>query len=207
MTIVDNELAGFFPTQKWFIERIISSTSGLTLDCGCGRGFWSKELKEKGREVIGVEISTGRLKYAKVEGNSDQVICASSTHLPFKQNCFDSAIFIEVIEHLSEQDQIKALGEIHRSLKIHGTFVITTPNRLIYHLLSKYLHLFRYNPEHVKELSFKEFRNLVTKYFNIISIDGKISSKRFLGSLDNVFPSFLCWQILIIGKKLKKIDP
>ena len=203
LSIENDEVSGLIPHQKWFVEKITSSVSGFTLDCGCGRGLWSKKLMEKRLDVIGVDISTRRLRYAKIKGNNDQVICASSKHLPFKQNCFDSALFIEVIEHLSEKDQIKALDEMHRILKNHGTLVVTTPNKPIYDFLSKYSSLFRYNSEHIKELSFWEFKNLIMRYFKIISTDGKISSKRFFGGLDKVFPTFLCWQILIIAEKVK----
>jgi ubiquinone/menaquinone biosynthesis C-methylase UbiE len=161
MDIVNNEFNGCIPRQKWFVNKIVSSTRGLTLDCGCGRGLWSKKLREKGLEVIGIDISEKRLKYAKVEGNNNLIICASCTHLPFKSNCFDSALLIEVIEHLNEENQETTLSEIRRVLKSEGTLIITTPNRPIYHLLAKYFHLFKYNPEHIKELSLWEVRNLV----------------------------------------------
>jgi ubiquinone/menaquinone biosynthesis C-methylase UbiE len=160
-----------------------------------------QKVEGKNLEVVGIDISKKRLKYAKVKGNNDLVICASCTHLPFKSNCFDSVLLIEVIEHLHEEGQEATLREIRRVLNSEGTIIITTPNRPIYHLLAKYLHLFKYNPEHVKELSLQEVRNLVMKYFKILSIDGKISSKRFLGFLDKILPKSLCWDILIICRK------
>jgi 2-polyprenyl-3-methyl-5-hydroxy-6-metoxy-1,4-benzoquinol methylase len=76
MDFVVNEFNGYIPRQKWFVKKIIFSARGLTLDVGCGIGLWSKKLREKDLEVVGIDISKKRLKYAKVKGNNDLVICA-----------------------------------------------------------------------------------------------------------------------------------
>jgi 2-polyprenyl-3-methyl-5-hydroxy-6-metoxy-1,4-benzoquinol methylase len=47
MDFVVNEFNGYIPRQKWFVNKIIFSTRGLTLDIGCGIGLWSKKLREK----------------------------------------------------------------------------------------------------------------------------------------------------------------
>jgi len=190
---------GFIPRQKWFVEKILSSLRGLILDCGCGRGLWSKKLKERGVDVVSLDLSRDRLKMCKDEGNNDEVIRASCVQLPFKSNCFNSVLFLELIEHLNLKDQDKALSETNRILKSSGRIVITSPNKPIYCLLTKFLHVFEYNPEHIHELSLSEIKNLVRKYFTITLVDGKIGGP--IDFLDKLCPALLCWDIVLIGKR------
>lgn len=195
---------GCVPTQEWFVKKIVSSLKGLALDCGCGRGLWSKKLRQEGMTVVSSDLSIRRLKMCKSEGNDNVVIRASCTHLPFKPSYFDSVLFLEVIEHLDRIGQHKSLSEMWRILKPNGSIVITTPNKPIYHLLTKFLRLFEYNPEHRNELSFSEMKSLVKKYFVIDLVDGKIGGPRFLGFLDKLLPAPLCWDILIVANKPTK---
>jgi 2-polyprenyl-3-methyl-5-hydroxy-6-metoxy-1,4-benzoquinol methylase len=188
---------GFIPSQKWFVEKITRPLSGLTLDCGCARGVWSKELKQRGLDVVGLDLSRKRLEMSLKEGNNTNVVCGSATNLPFKQDCFDSVVFLEIVEHMDETHQNTALKEINSVLKPGGNIVATTPNKPIYHFLTKYMHLFEYNPEHVRDLTFGQMKKLFKSYFELNSIDGKTGSN----FLDRIFPSILCWDILMIGKK------
>jgi 2-polyprenyl-3-methyl-5-hydroxy-6-metoxy-1,4-benzoquinol methylase len=188
---------GFIPRQKWFVEEIIQPLSGLTLDCGCARGLWSKELKQRGLDVVGLDLSRRRLKMSRREGNNTDVICGSATSLPFRQNCFDSVLFLEIVEHMDQTGQNESLKEIEHVLKPGGNVVVTTPNKRIYHLLTKYLHLFEYNPEHLRELTLNETKKLLRKYFEIDLVDGKTGSD----ILDKLVPVSLCWDLLLVGKK------
>lgn len=61
----------------------------------------------------------------KSEGNNDVRICGSCTHLPFNSSCFDSVLFLEVIEYLGWPSQYKSLSEIRRVLKPRGSIVIS----------------------------------------------------------------------------------
>jgi 2-polyprenyl-3-methyl-5-hydroxy-6-metoxy-1,4-benzoquinol methylase len=71
----DNPLDdGFLPTQEWFVARILGHISGLVLDCGCGRGLWSKKLGEKRAEVVGLDLSLRRLELCRSEGNNRNLV-------------------------------------------------------------------------------------------------------------------------------------
>ena len=189
---------GFIPRQKWFVEEITRPLSGLTLDCGCARGLWSKELKQRGLNVVGLDLSRKRLEMSRKEGNNTDVVCGSATNLPFKQDCFDSVVFLEIVEHMDEACQNAALREIECVLKLGGNIVATTPNKPIYHLMTKYLHLFEYNSEHVRDLTFSQMKELFRKYFEINLVDGKTGSD----FLRQRLPVSLCWDILMVGKKV-----
>ena len=193
---------GFIPRQKWFVEEITRPLSGLTLDCGCARGLWSKELKQRGLNVVGLDLSRKRLEMSRKEGNNTDVVCGSATNLPFKQDCFDSVVFLEIVEHMDEACQNAALREIECVLKPGGNIVATTPNKPIYHLMTKYLHLFEYNSEHVRDLTFSQMKELFRKYFEINLVDGKTGSDFLVQSTSRI----LCWDILMVEKRSPRIS-
>jgi ubiquinone/menaquinone biosynthesis C-methylase UbiE len=49
----------------------------------------------------------------------------SITELPYKNNMFDKAFCISVLEHLSDKDKVKALAEFKRVLKNGGMLILT----------------------------------------------------------------------------------
>jgi ubiquinone/menaquinone biosynthesis C-methylase UbiE len=144
-----------------------------------------------------LDLSRKRLEMSRSEGNNTDVVCGSATNLPFRHDCFDSVVFLEIVEHMDKTCQDAALKELEYVLKPSGTIVATTPNKYVYHLMSKYLHLFEYNPEHIRDLTFGQMKKLFRRYFEISRISGKSGSD----FLDKVLPISLRWDILIVGKK------
>lgn len=147
--------------------------------------------------VIGLDISRKRLEMGRREGNNTEIVCGSATNLPFRKDCFDSVVFLEIAEHMDETCQDAALKELEYVLKPSGTIVATTPNKYIYRLMSKYLHLFEYNSEHIRDLTLGQMKKLFKRYFEISMISGKSGSD----FLDRVLPVSLRWDILMVGKK------
>lgn len=105
-----------------FLELV--GNNKLVLDCGCGDGIQAEKII-KINEVIGVDLSTIRIKRAKAKGLS--AIVADLYKLPFKKDIFDIVVFGEVIEHLTEPQ--KAIEEINRVLKPKGHLIMDTPSR------------------------------------------------------------------------------
>ena len=83
-----------------------------------------KELKQRGLNVVGLDLSRERLQMSRKEGNNTDVVCGSATILPFKQDCFDSVVFLEIVEHMDEACQNAALREIECVLKTGGNIVV-----------------------------------------------------------------------------------
>lgn len=99
----------------------------LVADVGCGSGLVSKELIHLGYDVTGVDISEPMLETArKVPGLKLEV--GDVEHLRFAANAFDKIICLGVIGSL--RDERKALAELHRVLKPHGTLILTVRNLL-----------------------------------------------------------------------------
>ena len=100
------------------------------LDIGCGRGeillLVNKELKEYNVDSVGIDISEAAVKIAKEHGEVVQCDCCK---LPFRNGVFHIITCLEVIEHLSEKQQLHLLNEVFRIIEINGLFLITTPNK------------------------------------------------------------------------------
>jgi SAM-dependent methyltransferase len=82
---------------------------------------------------------------------------------------FDLALFIEVIEHIEEDE--KALSNIHNLLSNEGILYLTTPN-------GDYIPSDN-NPDHVKHYTRDELKLLLSKYFKNVKIEYAIRTGKF----------------------------
>src|SRR5207237_10369769 len=73
--------------------------------------------------------------------SSPHVATASLTALPFGDGSFDRALCLDVLEHLSYEDQPRALAELHRVLQSGGELFVSVPN--LAHLQSRVHFLLR----------------------------------------------------------------
>jgi SAM-dependent methyltransferase len=98
------------------------------LDAGCGEG-------------VLVEEYGSRLAIEGVDENysSARVRSASILALPYPDASFDRAMCLDVLEHLTFEDQPRALGELFRILKPGGELLVSVPN--LAHLQSR-VHFF-----------------------------------------------------------------
>ncbi len=92
------------------------------IDLGAGRGTASSLLKKFGLEVKACDIDKKLFKPKDVEFKEIDL----NKELPYKNEEFDNAIAIEVIEHLDNPWIF--FKEVHRIMKKHGKFVVSTPN-------------------------------------------------------------------------------
>ncbi len=92
------------------------------VDFPAGSGFTSAALRERGAEIIAWDIFP---EFFKVDGLKCALADLQST-FPAHDGEFDVAIFQEGIEHL--QNQLLALQEFNRILKLDGRLFLTTPN-------------------------------------------------------------------------------
>ena len=119
----------YYPTYIAKLAAVRAWLDGLppgtrVLDAGCGEG------------VIVDEFS-GKLQIEGVDANysSDRVRAGSVTALPYAAETFDRALCLDVLEHLSYEEQPHALAELHRVLKPGGSLLVSVPN--LAHLQSR----------------------------------------------------------------------
>lgn len=125
----------FYPTyiaKMGVVRRYLDALPGQTrvLDAGCGEGVLVDEYADR-LQIAGVDMNF----------SSARVTQASLDALPFDDGSFDRALCLDVLEHLSYEQQPRALAELHRVLVPGGELVVSVPN--LAHLQSRVQFLVR----------------------------------------------------------------
>lgn len=106
-----------------YIEQHTEEFSGKTVvDFPAGNGATCELLYQHGAHVFAFDLFPQYFLFDKItctQANIDEGI-------PFESNMADAVICQEGIEHFS--DQLRALREFNRVLKINGKLIITTPS-------------------------------------------------------------------------------
>jgi len=137
------------------------------LDVGCGTGYGSAILAEKGHS-FGFDISIEALTYARNTYPDSEFICGSAESMPFADSSMDAITGFEVIEHLIHPEAF--LTECRRILKPHGRLYVSSPNPAnLANLMQNRLFgtpIPQKNPgllDHVKEFQYEEMLNILRK--------------------------------------------
>jgi SAM-dependent methyltransferase len=139
------------------------------LDLGCGEGYGSKLLASAASSVIGMDIDEAVIRHAsaKYGGLNLDFRTGSIAAIPIpEKESFDFIVCFEAIEHIENHDAL--LAEVKRLLARDGAFIVSTPNKTVYHDEPR-----SENPFHVKELYFEEFRDLLAHHFCNVQFFGQ----------------------------------
>ena len=121
--------------------------SKTVLDCGAGKGYFTKKLVGEGAKVSACDIDLSRFELKVPSKKAD-----FNKTIPFRNSYFDKVVSIEVIEHL--ENPVRFIGEINRVLKKGGQLILTTSN--IQNVKSKLQFLFSSNLHWFQEREFGE---------------------------------------------------
>jgi len=157
-----NHMEAYMHLQRYQIATTI--LYGKILDLGCGLGYGTKMLKRKASLIIGVEISSEALSYAKERYWGPHYILADIRNLPFKDGIFDGVTAFEVVEHVRRGKRV--LTETRRVLKKGGTLILSSPNKLspekwLINLILRKPYPELLGPYHFREYSYKELIKLI----------------------------------------------
>ena len=152
------------------------------LDLASGEGYGSYILAQVAKTVIGIDIDSVSIDYAKNQYSQCtnlQFMVGSCESIPLENNSVDLVTSFETIEHHDKHDEM--MQEIKRVLKPNGVLILSSPNRLTYSDQPNYS-----NPYHVKELYYDELCILLEKYFKYTQIYGqKLEASSFVYPLEN----------------------
>ena len=119
----------FYPTylaKLAYVRNYLSHLPAGTrvLDAGCGEGVLVEEFH-------------GRLAIEGIDPNyaSDHVTRGSLTDLPYAAAAFERATCLDVLEHLTFEEQPRALAELFRVIRPGGELLVSVPN--LAHLQSR----------------------------------------------------------------------
>lgn len=119
----------YYPTYLAKLEAVrrwleSAGPAERVLDAGCGEGVLVQEY-------------AGRLNIEGIDANysSELVRLGSLTALPYADGSFDRAMCLDVLEHLTFEEQPRALMELCRVLRPGGQLLVSVPN--LAHLQSR----------------------------------------------------------------------
>jgi 2-polyprenyl-6-hydroxyphenyl methylase/3-demethylubiquinone-9 3-methyltransferase len=132
-----NLLLGSFTPGRFAYFRDVLERTGRdpagrrALDIGSGGGFLAEEFARLGCRVIGIDPSEVSLRTARGHANAARLdaryVVAAGEHLPLADESVDLAYCCDVLEHVSDLDQV--LAETARVLKPGGLYLFDTVNR------------------------------------------------------------------------------
>lgn len=113
--------------NPWIISHLKPHSS--VIDLGCGAGFLTNTLAQKGHTVTGVDISKGSLEQAALSDVTQSVtyLEADVTHVPLPSHSFDTVCAMDLLEHVTNPRAV--VQEAARLLKPGGLFFFHTFNR------------------------------------------------------------------------------
>lgn len=115
--------------RNLIISTIASNTKNKTdikiLDAGCGTGGNLVALNKMGY-AVGIDLSKEAIYFSKQRG-IDKLVEGSVSKLPFKDNCFDVLLSVDVLYHRQVDDDTLALKELYRVSKENGILILHLP--------------------------------------------------------------------------------
>jgi SAM-dependent methyltransferase len=106
-----------------FIEQALSGVSRpRLLDCGCGTGANLRFLQQFGAP-FGVDLTWRGLQFARSDGLT-RLAQGSVASLPFSASTIDLALSFDVLYCLEDEDERRAIAEMHRVLRPGGSLVV-----------------------------------------------------------------------------------
>jgi len=98
----------------------------IVLDVGSGTGNLIVRIKDKCKEIIGVDYSQEGIEIHKLKDPAAKVILHDITkRFPFPDNYFSKVVSNNTIYTLTKRQQLRMLSEIYRVMRPGGKFVIS----------------------------------------------------------------------------------
>jgi O-antigen biosynthesis protein len=144
------------------------------VDAACGAGYGAKILIDAGaRSYTGIDISADAVTLARrqVSTSNARFLHEDATKLPsISDASIDVVVSFETIEHVEDPAQL--LTSFRRVLSPGGTFLVSTPNRLISNPRGS-IHSLPPNRYHVREWTERELLELLRGHFVIEDVLGQ----------------------------------
>lgn len=173
---------------KLFTEKIVKIIFQLKieniLDVGCGEGYIMREVLKNilDIKIDGLDVAGHSIEFGKKILPNCQFTQGNITNMPYNNNSYDLLMALEVLEHLKTPEL--ALRELKRVTNNYCLISVPLePYFSLGNLLSgKNIKQFGKEPEHLQFWNKKQIVNLVSQYFNILSVTVSFPWTIILGS-------------------------
>jgi len=160
--------ASHFARYSFTVPDVVSKR---VLDIGCGVGYGSRFLAERGAvSVVGIDYSDQALKIARHRFSHDRVEYRvdDAERLANVEEMFDVIIAFDVLERMHEPERM--FKRCLRLLNPGGLFFCSTPNA---DLSKKREDGTPENPFHVREYRIDEFSRILDQWFPQVDVFGQ----------------------------------
>lgn len=173
-----------FQPGNYCIQRYLHVAESLlptdvVLDAACGDGAGSEILAEGVRQVVGVDLDGDVIAKNRRERVSKRGNLAfeqgDACRLPFPDDHFSAIVSLETIEHVEDVEAY--CREMRRVLRPGGRLFCSTPQNLFGAI--------PINPWHLREFSAAEFRTILERHFEGVSIRGAVNGILSEGEVGN----------------------
>lgn len=184
--------------ERYEFAALLCPPGERILDVACGCGYGTSLLAQAtGGILVGLDVDKYSINWANkyYSGNVKFLGIEDEKRWPIEDNSIDVVVSLETIEHVSDPENF--LSEVKRILVNDGILILSTPINETEERFSPV------NRFHVREYSWEELDNLLSKYF---SVEKKFSQVSNLGIITaRISNSPLAFIKKIIPQKAKKI--
>jgi len=108
--------------QKELAEfaELVKKNGGRVLDCGCGSGVQSKELFDRGLEIVGMDLSPKMIYEAKKRVPKAKFVVGDMTKMNFAKGSFGGVYARASLLHVPKKLVPRVLKSINKILKNGG---------------------------------------------------------------------------------------
>lgn len=127
-SLYDESLLRLNSFEKGSLEKLLGNLKGKrVLDIGCGTGRIIQMLREKGAEIVALDISEEMVNTVRRKFPDLECVVGDSDELPFKDESFDLVLGLFWIVHLGNLRA--SFDEVYRVLKKGGRFILSNINQ------------------------------------------------------------------------------
>jgi SAM-dependent methyltransferase len=106
------------------LRALLPDPAGLTVDVGCGEGRWTRELRARGHDVVGIDRSEKLLAAAREADPDGRYEVGTFEALPVAEGAAAFVLTVNVLPHVVELEP--AIAELARVLQPGGVLLIGT---------------------------------------------------------------------------------
>jgi 2-polyprenyl-3-methyl-5-hydroxy-6-metoxy-1,4-benzoquinol methylase len=94
------------------------------LDVGCGRGRWSRLLRDNGAHVVGIDVSEDAIRLNQANIPGARFIKQDVLDMDFAAGSFDVAVSVTVLQHVPYDKQSLAMGRLRHVVRSGGHLLL-----------------------------------------------------------------------------------
>ena len=117
----DGSLEGWGYEELLQFSSLVEQVGGSrVLDLGCGAGAQSKLLREKGFEVVGLDLSEGMIRESKQRVPEGEFVVGDMIRLPFSPASFDGVYARASLLHIPKDMTHQVIRSIREVVRPNG---------------------------------------------------------------------------------------